>query len=328
MMHRAFFIVGPTAVGKSEIAAETARISGAEVLSADAFQVYRGLDLLTAKPDAETLARARHHLIGNLSLGDEMNAEKFRRLALHVLQEIEARGRTAIIAGGSGLYIKALTHGLDARPAAHPGLRADLNALSLDQLRTRLIKFDPNAAETVDLKNRRRVTRALEICLLTGKPISLQPRSWKPVEAAVPGGRDDNRQAATGTAASTRTDSAAKGVVLIRDRADLNERINRRVSSMFASGVVEEVRAIHEKIGATAAKALGLHEIRQLLAGEISEASCISAIQQATRRYAKRQLTWFRRQTTFPVLNLSLQSPAMALEWMVREARLTFAPKG
>src|SRR5438477_6723913 len=122
-MKRVFFIVGPTAVGKSEISAEVAQRLGAEVLSADAFQIYRGLDLLTAKPDQATRAKAPHHLIGTMSIREEMNAEKFRCLALATLDEIHSRKKVAIVVGGSGLYIKALTHGLSDLPEADPDLR-------------------------------------------------------------------------------------------------------------------------------------------------------------------------------------------------------------
>ena len=169
-MRRTFFIVGPTATGKSELAADVAREIGAEIVSADAFQIYRGLDLLTAKPDASTLAKAPHHLIGTTPLHEEMNAEKYRRAASRAIEEIHSRGKLAIVVGGSGLYIKALTHGLAPLPESDPKLREKLNAMSLDELRSQLAELDPEAAQKIDLKNRRRVVRAVEICLLTGKP--------------------------------------------------------------------------------------------------------------------------------------------------------------
>src|SRR5213594_300631 len=171
-MKRAFFIVGPTATGKSELAADVAVEIGAEVVSADAFQIYRGLDLLTAKPDASTLAKAPHHLIGTAPLHEEMNAEKYRSAATRVVDEINSRGRLAIVVGGSGLYIKALTHGLAPLPEADPKLREKLNALNLDELRTQVAELDPESARKIDPKNRRRLVRALEICLLTGEPAS------------------------------------------------------------------------------------------------------------------------------------------------------------
>ena len=173
-MRHAFFIVGPTATGKSELAADVAREIGAEIVSADAFQNYRGLDLLTAKPEPRTLAKAPHHLIGTVPFTEEMNAEKYPALGLRAIQEINLRGRLAIVVGGSGLYIKALTHGLAPLPESDPELRERLNAMSLDDLRSQLVELDPETARKIDLKNRRRVTRALEICLVTGKPVSAQ----------------------------------------------------------------------------------------------------------------------------------------------------------
>ena len=283
-MRRTFFIVGPTATWKSELAADVANEVGAEIVSADAFQIYRGLDLLTAKPKTETLAKALHHLIGTIPLSEEMNAEEFRRAATCTIDEISARGRLAIVVGGSGLYIKTLTHGLAPLPKSDPKLREKFNAMSLDELVSQLAELDPETARTIDLKNRRRVARALEICLLTGKPVSTQRE----------------RAAASDSEAAT-------GVFVFRDRDDLYNRINQRVEAMFEDGVVDEVGAVGPT-SATASQMIGLREIRQLLEGKMSILQCVAAIQQATRRYAKRQLTWFRRQTNFQPLNLSLLS--------------------
>ena len=294
-MKGAFFIVGPTAVGKSEIAAKVAQQLRAEVISADAFQIYRGLDLLTAKPDRATLAQAPHHLIGTVPLSEEMNAEKYRALA----EEIIARGKRTVVVGGTGLYIKALTHGLAKLPAANKDLREKLERATTEELLRSLHVLDREGAEKIDAQNRRRLIRAVEVCLLTGKPFSAQRTEWN-------------------------ADAPANGVVLLRDRADLHARIDRRVEQMFADGVVEEVRAAKE-IGPTAEKALGLREIRAFIAGEISKPECIAQIQQATRRYAKRQLTWFRRQTNFPSLNLSAHDPAEAVELISQSASRAFA---
>ena len=295
-MTRAFFIVGPTATGKSELAADVVREVGAEIVSADAFQIYRGLDLLTAKPDASTLAKAPHHLIGIVPLAKEMNAEKFRRLAWRAIDEINSRRRLAIVVGGSGLYIKALIHGLAPLPESDPKVREELNALSLDDLRSQLAEVDPGIARKIDLKNRRRVVRALEICLLTGRPAS-------EVVAEV------------GDSGWPGSPIPATGVFLFRDREGLYERINQRVQGMFERGVIEEVRAAGA-ISATASQMIGLREIRELLERKMSLAQCIAEIQQATRRYAKRQLTWFRRQTNFLPLNLSFLTHKEAVKWI------------
>ena len=309
-MRRTFLIVGPTATGKSELAADVAREIGAEIVSADAFQIYRGLDLLTAKPNALTLAKAPHHLIGTTPLHEEMNAEKYRRAASRAIDEICSRGKLAIVVGGSGLYIKALTHGLGPVPEFDPNLREKLNAMSLDDLHVQLAELDPQAAQKIDMKNRRRVVRALEICLLTGKSASAQRAQWPVAEGVDLGNLGDVRP---------RSAPAATGVFVFRDREELYARINGRVETMFEEGVIEEVRAAG-KASSTASQMIGFREIRQLLDGEMSISQCVAAIQQATRRYAKRQLTWFRRQTNFSALNLSLLSHNEAVKWVLLRA--------
>jgi tRNA dimethylallyltransferase len=310
-MPRAFFIVGPTAAGKSQLAADFAHDLGAEIVSADAFQVYRGLNLLTAKPDAATLAKVRQHLIGATPPREEMNAEKFCRAASRAIDEIHSRGKPAIVVGGSGLYIKALTHGLAVLPQVDPKLRAKLNALSMDALRSQLADLDPETARKIDAKNRRRLVRALEICLTTDKPASIQRKQW-----AVAGIGDPDPVAADSDRGGPGSTIPATGVFVFRDREELYARINRRVEAMFENGVIEEVRAAG-KMSSTAAQMIGLHEIRELLDGKMSISQCVATIQQATRRYAKRQLTWFRGQTSFQPLNLSLLSHSEAVKWIL-----------
>ena len=286
-MKDAFFVVGPTAVGKTALAIELAEKFDAEIVNADAFQLYRGVDILTAKPRAEAQRRVRHHLLGQISLSETMSAAKFRELAYDALADIHLRKKNAIVVGGSGLYLKGITHGFDQVPPPDPKLREELSALPLKELAERLQKLSPELAARTDLRNPRRVVRAIEItsastvvprASIVGADVVLGPRS------------------ATATTAC--------GVLLLRDRADLYQRINDRVNAMFRAGVEEEVRALTE-VGPTAASALGLKEIRALVAGQISREECNAKIQQATRRYAKRQLTWFRHQTSFPQLNLT-----------------------
>ena len=305
-MRGVFFVVGPTATGKSEIAADVATEVGAEIVSADAFQIYRGLDLLTAKPETGTLAKVPHHLIGTVSILDKMSAAKFRERALVAISEIHSRGKLAIVVGGSGLYIKALTHGLSSGPASDPDLRARLNELSLHDLQNKLLALDPEAASRIDLKNRRRLVRAIEVYLLGEQKISGRRKEWK-------------------------SDVGTNGVFVFRERDEIYERINRRVEAMFENGVIEEARNAGA-MSETASKMIGLREIRELLDGKMSILSasrtdssrgeqCVAAIQQATRRYAKRQLTWFRRQTNFQPLNLSLLSQNEAVKEISQLAR-------
>jgi len=294
-MKRVFFIVGPTATGKSELAATVAQRLGAEVVSADAFQIYRGLDVLTAKPDQATQAKARHHLIGAVPLSEEMSAEKYRAMA----EEIIERGKPMIVVGGTGLYVKALTHGLAPLPGANSVLREKLERTTSEELFRSLCALDPAGAEKIDRQNRRRLIRAVEVCLLTGKPFSSQRIEWN-------------------------QSPPENGVLVTRERIELYARINERVEEMFAAGVVEEVSAVKD-LGPTAEKTLGVREVRALLAGEISRAECVAKIQQATRRYAKRQLTWFQRQTNFTSLNLSAHRLAEAVELISQSASRVLA---
>jgi tRNA dimethylallyltransferase len=280
VLKNVFFIVGPTASGKSDIAAEVAARCDAEIVSADAYQIYRGLPILTAQPNESTLRKIPHHLVGVVPLTRSMNADRFRELALSAIEDIGRRGKLALVVGGSGLYVKALTHGLAPLPEVDPALRAELNLLSLDELQSRLKSVDPLSAATIDAHNKRRLVRALEIFAQTQHPASEQRKEWQePCEES-------------------------RGVFVFPDRAELKTSVDRRVEHMFRDGVVNEVAAVRE-IGATAAKALGFFEIGQLLEKRMTEKECIAAIQQKTRRYAKRQLTWFRQQFNFETLNLS-----------------------
>jgi len=299
-----FFLVGPTAVGKTALAIELAEQFDAEIVNADAFQIYRGLEVLTAKPDAEFQRRVCHHLLGQISLTEIMSAAKFRELALAALGDIRSRKKNAIVVGGSGLYLKAITHGFDQVPPPDPKLREELGALPLKKLAERLQNLSPELAARTDLKNSRRVIRAIEIAS------TVIPRASIVAADVVRGPR-------------SATAATACSALLLRDRQDLYQRINERVNVMFRDGVEDEVRTLQD-IGPTAASALGLKEVRALIAGQISREECIAKIQQATRRYAKRQLTWFRHQTTFPQLNLtpfSYREALRAITQMFRRAQ-------
>ncbi len=290
-MKRPFFIAGPTGVGKSELAAGVAAAVGAEIVSGDAFQLYREIPILSAQPDGDLRAKVPHHLVAEISVREEMNAERFRQLATARMENIRGRGRAVIVVGGSGLYLKALTHGLASLPKTDSALRRELSAMSLGEMVARLQQLDPAAAARVDLKNPRRVMRALELSLQGGAANSA--RSWQ--EAP----------------------NQSAGVLLGRDRDELKERINQRTEKMFAAGAVEEVQCLPSDISATAEQAIGVKQIRALLSGEISRTECIEQMQSATRQYAKRQLTWFRHQSNFEPLNLSSTSCTDAVQRIV-----------
>jgi tRNA dimethylallyltransferase len=295
--HSSFLILGPTAVGKSDFAVAIAERCNGEIVSADAFQVYAGLDVLTAKPSAALRARVPHHLIGEVPLSESWDVARWLKAVRQRIGEIHRRGRVALVVGGTGLYIRALTRGLADLPPASPTLRAELESQPLAELQRQLAELDPESARRIDSQNPRRVIRALEVCRLTGRPFSSFRKQW----SATPGDW--------------------RGITLTRDRDELYARINRRAVEMFDMGVVAEVREVGE-VGPTASQALGLREIRAHIAGELTKDECVAAIQQTTRRYAKRQMTWFRRETAFREVNLSRLpgSPALADE-ISRELR-------
>lgn len=287
----AFYLAGPTGSGKSAVALALAeRIGKAAIVNADAFQLYRGYEILSAAPSAEDQKRVPHHLYGALSLEENCDAARFSTLARNTINRLAAEGTVPIVVGGSGLYLKSLTHGLAPTPPGDPELRAQLEDNSLDELVAQYREVDPEGAEATNLKNRRYVTRNLEISLLTGRPASELKREF------------------------ARNAPKISAVVITRKREELYDRINRRTESMFSEGVVEEIRALADtELSVTAEKAIGLREIRAHIAGELSEAETIEAIQQATRRYAKRQGTWFRRETAFVEIALGSEENAASV---------------
>ena len=270
------YLTGPTGCGKSAAALHLAEVTGGEIVCADAYQVYAEIPVLTAQPTAEDLARVPHHLYGTVPISEEMDAGKFERTALAVIKEVQSRGRLPIVCGGSGLYIKALTHGLSPLPPGDPELRRQLELLSTAELADRLLKLDPGSAAQLNLQNPRHVTRALEICLLTGQPASGLKQSW-----AMPR-------------------SGVRGVFLDLPRDTVYDRINVRTHAMTSAGVLAEVAALDDlELSATASKTIGLWEFRAVLDEATSLQEAIASVQQSTRNYAKRQATWFKRETAF-----------------------------
>jgi tRNA dimethylallyltransferase len=270
------FICGATATGKSAHALRVAQRIAGEIVNADAFQLYRGLEVLTAAPRGEERALVPHHLYGVMDPAEPMDAGKYLRMARPVITEIQARGHTPVVVGGSGLYLKFLTHGPAPLPAGDAALRAEFAAMPLDALAGRLREIDPEEAARTALQNRRYVERALEICLLSGRKASELRDQWESKTRDI--------------------SSSLRGSVIRRERADLHARIAARTRAMLDGGALEEVAAL-TSVSSTCEKAIGLREIRRLLAGEIDRPACEELINAATRQYAKRQETWFRRET-------------------------------
>ena len=272
---RYLVIAGPTGVGKSEFAIQIALALRTEIVGADAFQIYAGLDLLGGKPSMNQLQQIRHHLIGELPLTGSCDAHRYATLARKKITELNQRSIVPLVVGGTGFYLEALEQELPELPAADPSLRNELEPLPTEALLQQLYQRDPVSWSRIDRSNRRRIIRALEVCMVTGEPFS----SF---------GRDSSKK------------TAIAKMALERPREELYERINSRVLEMFANGVVEEVAAV-TTISPTAEQMIGFRQIRSLLAGEIDEATCIRRIQQLTRNYAKRQMTWFRNRGYEPM---------------------------
>jgi len=270
------FIGGPTASGKSAVAIALAAglPGGGEIVNADAFQLYAGLRIVTARPSAEEEEQCPHHLYGWLDPRESCNAQRFRETALPVIGAISKRGAVPIVVGGSGLYLKALTHGLPDVPPADPVLREKLANLPLEERVAQLEKLDPKGAAAMDLQNDRYVSRALEISILAGRPGSELKAEWLDQQPSV------------------------DAFWLDWDRDDLCNRIAERSRAMLRGGALKEVADLAD-LSATAEKAIGIGEIRRHLGGETSLEQCVEELTIATRQYAKRQRTWFRRETCF-----------------------------
>ncbi|MDB4055236.1 tRNA (adenosine(37)-N6)-dimethylallyltransferase MiaA [Akkermansiaceae bacterium] len=274
-MEQAIYVCGPTASGKSSLAIELACLLDGEIVNADAYQLYRGLEIISAAPDASELICAPHCLYGVLEQEELCDAMQFRKMALTAIAEIQSRGKLPIITGGSGLYLKFLSHGPSPVPTGDEALREQLALESDDALVARLCEIDPEGAELTNLKNRRYVIRALEICLLSGRKMSELKNDWKHKSDAI--------------------EKNLRGVYLQWDKDLLRDRINRRVDIMLELGAIKEVAALKNP-SATCEKAIGIPQIKSYLAGEIDLTECKERIAAATRQYAKRQRTWFSKE--------------------------------
>jgi tRNA dimethylallyltransferase len=270
MQSKYMVIAGASGVGKTDLAFKAAQELQTEIVGADAFQIYQGLDILTAKPASSQLHSLKHHLISLMPLTQTLDAYQYASLARQTIRELNQRGIIPLVVGGTGFYLHALERSLPSLPAADKNLRAELEQRPTHALLKELAARDAAAFSRIDQQNRRRIIRSLEVCILSGRTFSSFLEDSPPVPTL-------------------------PRLFLERPRAILVERINQRVNQMFADGVVQEVAAI-ETIGPTASQAIGFSVIRSLLEGRIDEHTCREAICRQTRQYAKRQCTWFRRQ--------------------------------
>lgn len=273
-------IVGPTGSGKSELAVALAEELSAEVVNCDALQVYRGLDVGTAKLRASERRGVPHHLLDEIEADREFSAAEYLARAVPVIEDIAARGHLPLIVGGTGLYLRALRYGLFEGPGRLPEIRERLAKLierrGTEALHRVLRSWDPALAARVHPNDRVRLVRGVEVALASGRPMSeLMTTRRRPLS--------DFRDILVGLRPS---------------RDVLEKRITARVQSMFSNGLVEEVRHLREAFGPTspAFKAIGYREVLLSLSGEITEREAVESTTRATLRYAKRQMTWFRRE--------------------------------
>jgi tRNA dimethylallyltransferase len=270
-------VVGPTATGKSELAVTLALALGGEVINADAMQLYRGMDIGTAKVTAEERRGVAHHLLDVLDVTETASVAAYQRQARDAIEGLSRAGKVPILTGGSGLYVQAVLDDLEF-PGTDPAVRARLEAEAVRigpaVLHARLAERDPKAAEAILPTNARRIVRALEVIEITGRPFS----------ANMP-----------------RPGPARYGTVLIgidREAGELDERVESRVDRMFDGGLVEEVRLLAGKglrEGKTASRALGYQQVLTALDADGDFAAAAAATKQATRRFVRRQRSWFRR---------------------------------
>ncbi|SDC47010.1 tRNA (adenosine(37)-N6)-dimethylallyltransferase MiaA [Actinokineospora iranica] len=297
-MSRPVAVVGPTATGKSDLGVALAERLGGEVVNADAMQLYRGMDIGTAKITEAERRGVPHHLLDVLDVRDTASVAAYQRHARQVIEDLIAHGRTPILVGGSGLYVQAVVDELEfpgTDPAVRARLEAELAEVGTGPLHERLARLDPVAAETVLVGNGRRIVRALEVIELTGRPFS----------ATMP-----------------RPGPARYGMALIgidREPAELDTRVDLRVERMFAAGLVDEVRALADqglREGRTASRALGYQQVLAALDTDHDFAAAAAETARATRRFVRRQRSWFRRDRRVTWLDASredLVDAALAL---------------
>jgi tRNA dimethylallyltransferase len=296
--------VGPTASGKTALAIELAKELNGEVISCDSMQIYRGMDIGTAKPTQEEMQGIPHHMIDICDPTEDFSVSRYTDMATPILEDVLARGKTAIIAGGTGLYVDSLIRGNEFSPIPATGHRERLEkrieAEGVDPLLEELRKVDPESAEN-SMRNPRRIIRALEVFYETGETITahnLKTQAIPPRYNPIWIGLD------------------------FTNRADLYARIDRRVEIMLETGLMEEIKTIlasgiPEK--ATALQAIGYKEFVDALAGRSTLQSAVAQVQQSSRRYAKRQLTWFRRNERMNWIIREPETPALEILQQARQ---------
>ncbi|MDE2027932.1 MAG: tRNA (adenosine(37)-N6)-dimethylallyltransferase MiaA [Candidatus Omnitrophica bacterium] len=287
------FIAGPTAVGKSETALCLSRMLGAEIICADAFQVYREAHIASDKPGRTARRQVPHHLVDILSVTEDFNAARWRKLAVEAVEDIQRRGHMPLAVGGSGMYMSVLLDGIFEGPDVPKDLKEklglELEAQGAAALHARLKGLDPQAAAKIHPNDPQRIIRALAVALSSGEPISRLQSKRQGLWASMP----------------------IKIFALNRPRAELYRRVEERVEAMFAQGLVEEVKKVSAlPLSTTAAKLIGIPEVGGYLKGEYDLARAKYLMKLHTRHYVKRQLTWFRGDNRLTWINIEADQSA------------------
>lgn len=300
-MVKGLVIAGPTGVGKTDLSIKLAKLLNADIISADSAQIYKEMDIGTAKITAEEMQGVKHYMLDVVEPIKKYSVGDYQTAVDNILNEKERESKNIILTGGTGLYIGSITEGLSDLPTGDPVLREELLKLDSEELYKKLMELDPQAAEDIHINNRRRVERAVEVCLLTGDKFSVL--SKKNI-------KNNNYNFLK--------------VALERDREYLYERINLRVDIMLEKGLEQEVRALYEKYGENLRKIniIGYTELIEYFNGQVSYEEAVENIKRNSRRYAKRQFTWFKNDPTYVWFDLDKLSEEEIINSIIKELNL------
>ncbi|WP_294064203.1 tRNA (adenosine(37)-N6)-dimethylallyltransferase MiaA [uncultured Fusobacterium sp.] len=300
-MIKGLVIAGPTGVGKTDLSIKLAKLLDADIISADSAQIYKGMDIGTAKITTEEMQGVKHYMLDVVEPIKKYSVGDYQTAVDTILNEKEKENKNIILTGGTGLYIGSITEGLSDLPAGNPVLREELLKLDSEELYKKLMELDPQAAQDIHINNRRRVERAVEVCLLTGDKFSVL--SKKNI-------KNNNYNFLK--------------VALERDREYLYERINLRVDIMLQKGLEQEVRALYEKYGENLRKIniIGYTELIEYFNGKVTYEEAVENIKRNSRRYAKRQFTWFKNDPTYVWFDLDKLSEEEIINSIIKELNL------
>lgn len=292
-------LAGPTGVGKTDLSLKLAKILDADIISCDSAQVYKEMNIGTAKIKESEMNGIKHYMLDVLEPIEKYSVGEYQRAVDKILAQKEKEGRAVILTGGTGLYINSVVNGLSSLPKSEPKLRDELMALSVDELYEKLLELDPEAAEKIHKNNKKRVERAVEVCLITGKKFSVLSKENV---------KNNNYDFLK--------------VCLTRDREILYERIDKRVDIMMNEGLLDEVTALYKKYGGEILRKIniiGYTQIIDYLEGRISLEAAVDFIKRDSRHYAKRQMTWFNNDSGYLWFDLEKQSENEILKAIIEQ---------